>query len=183
MNILKEAIHTHVKWFLGIALFCGTAIPVVAQNQADSHSVNADQSLLAGASISASEFSAKNSLQKSLKGSLTNRLFIKQPISVSNGSPSTPSLRIAPPNATSVAPDKVRWTPSPNLPNQRELKPIPTANRRFLQETRATESALGNAAFYGVLSPTTVPDGKNAVVETFKPPHKKPHQTKGHKKA
>jgi hypothetical protein len=132
---------------------------------------------LAGASISASEFSAKNSLQKSLKGSLPNRLFIKQPISVSNGSPSTPSLRIAPPNATSLAPDKVRWTPSPKLPNQRDLKPIPTANRRFLQETLATESAPGNDDFYGVLSPTTVPDGKTPVVETFEPPELTPPQT------
>ena len=177
MNILKDAIHTHAKWFLGVSLVCGTALPVVAQNQTDPNSANAHQPSLSGASISASEFSAKNSLQKSPKGSLPNRLFIKQPAFASSGTPSTPSLRIAPPSANPVTPDQVRWFPAPNIPNQRDLKPIPTANRRFLQETPATESAPGNDDFYGVLAPTTVPDTNKPVVEPSEPPELTPPQT------
>jgi hypothetical protein len=177
MNILKDAIHTHAKWILGVSLVCGTALPVVAQNQTDPNSANAHQPSLSGASISASEFSAKNSLQKSPKGSLPNRLFIKQPAFASSGTPSTPSLRIAPPSANPVTPDQVRWFPAPNIPNQRDVKPIPTANRRFLQETPATESAPGNDDFYGVLAPTTVPDTNKPVVEPSEPPELTQPQT------
>jgi hypothetical protein len=162
MNILREITHIHAKWFLGVALAFGAALPAFAQNQADSASAIADQPPLSGVSISASEFSAKNSLQytkqNARKNSLPDRLFIKQPTSVSNGAQVNPSLRIAPPVASPIAPAKVRWFPAPAIANQRNLKPIPTANRRFLQETPVNESASGNDDFYGVLVPTIVPD-------------------------
>lgn len=143
---IQERVWTHAKWFLAATLACGTANRAFPQNHTDSVPASADEQSLSGVRLSASEFSAKNSL----KSSLPNRLIIQQPGAVSKESQPTSGLRIAPPN--------VRVIPAPNIASQRDLAPIPVANRRFVQETPAMGAASGDGDFYGVLAPTIAPE-------------------------